>query len=149
MKAVGGGTIINVSSVAANYPVDQLMAYGISKIGLERLSIDVARQVNSDNIAVNVFRIDLPVASEGFVANTPGADHSNWEPAEVAAEGILWMIDKPIAYSGQRESMWDLRRREGIMPSRVASPWTEKPAEDLVRGVLDVAANDFEEPYTD
>ena len=72
MRAQGGGAIINVSSVAANFPVDQLMAYGVSKIGLERMSVDVARQVAADNIAVNVFRIDIAVASEGFVANTPG-----------------------------------------------------------------------------
>ena len=149
MKKIGGGSILNVSSVAANYPVDQLMAYGISKIGLERLSVDVARQVHKDHIAVNVFRIDLPVASEGFVANTPGADHSNWEPADVAAEGILWMLDQPSDYSGQRESMWELRRREGIMATRVDSPWMEKPVEDLVRGVLDVETSDFEEPYQD
>ncbi len=46
-------------------------------------------------IAVNCFRIDLAVASEGFVANTPGADHSDWEPSEVAAEGIVWMVRQP------------------------------------------------------
>jgi len=149
MRNVGGGAIVNVSSVAANYPVDQLMAYGISKIGLERLSVDVARQVAADNIAVNVFRIDLAVASEGFVANTPGADHSNWEPPSVAAEGILWMLQQPATYSGQRESMYDLRHREGIMASKVPEPWSEVPVTDLVRGVLDVKASEFEEPYKD
>jgi len=145
----GGGAIINVSSMAANYPVDQCMAYGVSKIGLERMSVDVARQVAKDDIAVNVFRIDLAVASEGFVANTPGLDHSNWEPPSVAAEGILWMLRQPPSYSGQRESMNELRHREGIMASQVAEPWEGATVTDLVRGVLDTWASGFEEPYPD
>jgi citronellol/citronellal dehydrogenase len=71
MRAGGGGSIINVSSVAALYPHPSLLAYGISKIGLERLTVDAARQLAGSNIAVNCFRIDIAVASEGFVANTP------------------------------------------------------------------------------
>jgi NAD(P)-dependent dehydrogenase (short-subunit alcohol dehydrogenase family) len=42
MAAGGGGTIINVSSEAALYPHPSLLAYGISKIGLERLTVDAA-----------------------------------------------------------------------------------------------------------
>ena len=107
--------MVNVSSVAALYPHASLMAYGMSKIGLERLTVDAASQLAASNIAVNCFRIDIAVASEGFVANTPGVDHSNWEPSEVAAEGIVWMVRQPPGYSGRRESMFALRRREGIM----------------------------------
>ena len=72
MRAAGGGAIVNVSSVAAMFPHSSLMAYGISKIGLERLTVDAAVQLAPDDIAVNCFRIDVAVASEGFVANTPG-----------------------------------------------------------------------------
>ena len=89
--------MVNVSSVAALYPHASLMAYGMSKIGLERLTVDAASQLAASNIAVNCFRIDIAVASEGFVANTPGVDHSNWEPSEVAAEGIVWMVRQPPA----------------------------------------------------
>src|SRR5215813_5021623 len=81
MKEAGGGAIVNVSSAAALFPHAGLMAYGIAKVGLERLTIDVAKQVQRDRIAVNCFRIDVPVASEGFVANTPGLDRSDWEPS--------------------------------------------------------------------
>ncbi len=83
----------------------------------------------------------MAVASEGFVANTPGADHSNWEPSEVAAEGILWMVRQPLSYSGRRESMFALRRREGIMASRVARPATEAPPVELVNGLVDAPAD--------
>ncbi len=144
-----GGSVVNVSSVAALHPYPSLMAYGMSKIGLERLTVDAAAQLAGDGIAVNCFRIDVPVASEGFVANTPGADHSNWEPPAVAAEGILWMLRQPPGYSGRRESMFALRRREGIMTSRVPSPPTEPPPTELADGLVPVGATQFEEPYPD
>jgi NAD(P)-dependent dehydrogenase (short-subunit alcohol dehydrogenase family) len=150
MEAQGGGVVINVSSVAALYPHPSLLAYGISKIGLERLTVDAAKQLAGANIAVNCFRIDIAVASEGFVANTPGADHSAWEPSEVAAEGILWMVRQPPSYSGRRESMFALRQREGIMPTRIATPATEAPPTELYNGLAETAGNDyFEEPYPD
>jgi citronellol/citronellal dehydrogenase len=150
MRAQGGGAIINVSSVAALYPHPSLLAYGISKIGLERLTVDAAGQLAEANIAVNCFRIDIAVASEGFVANTPGADHSNWEPSEVAAEGIVWMVRQPAGYSGHRESMFALRQREGIMATRIAHPATEAPPTELFDGLVAAAGESyFEEPYPD
>ena len=100
MQARGEGAILNVSSNAALYPHPGVMSYGISKIGLERLTVDLARQLQEWSIAVNCFRIDVAVASEGFIANTPGMDRSTWEPPEVAAEGILWMLRQPPTYSG-------------------------------------------------
>ena len=150
MKAHGGGVIINVSSEAALYPHPSLLAYGISKIGLERLTVDAARQLAPSNIAVNCFRIDIAIASEGFVANTPGADHSTWEPSEVAAEGIVWMARQPRSYSGHRESMFALRHREGIMASRLSRPTTHVPPTELYDGLAATDDTDyFEEPYPD
>jgi NAD(P)-dependent dehydrogenase (short-subunit alcohol dehydrogenase family) len=149
MRAQGGGVIVNVSSVAALYPHPSLLAYGISKIGLERLTVDAARQLAPANIAVNCFRIDIAVASEGFVANTPGADHSNWEPSAVAAEGIVWMVRQPPTYSGHRESMYALRHREGIMATRIAHPLTEAPPTELFDGLVPLTDSYFEEPYPD
>ncbi len=149
MRAAGGGAIVNVSSVAAMFPHSSLMAYGISKIGLERLTVDAAVQLAPDNIAVNCFRIDVAVASEGFVANTPGVDHSTWEPSDVAAEGIVWMVGRPATYSGRRESMFALRRREGIMASRSSAPMTEAPPVELLNGMAHVPQAGFEEPYPD
>jgi citronellol/citronellal dehydrogenase len=137
MRAGGAGRVVNVSSLAALDPIPGLMSYGISKIGLERLTVDAARQLAGDGIAVNCFRIDLPVASEGFIANTPDADHSSWEPAEVAAEGICWMLRQPASYSGRRESMAGLRRREGIMASRSPRPDVGTPATEMFDGLAE------------
>jgi NAD(P)-dependent dehydrogenase (short-subunit alcohol dehydrogenase family) len=117
-----------------------MLAYGTSKIALEHLTLDAARELYPRGIAVNCFRIDVPVASEGFVANMPDADTSTWEPAEVAAEGILWILRQPLEYTGRRESMYHLREREGIMSSRASRPSSGPPPptrlfEGLWRGV--------------
>ncbi|MGX7678823.1 SDR family NAD(P)-dependent oxidoreductase [Jatrophihabitans sp. DSM 45814] len=149
MRARRIGSIVNVSSVAALYPHPSLMSYGISKVGLERLTIDVAKQVQEYGIAVNCFRIDIPVASEGFVANTPGTDRANWEPSSVAAEGILWMLQQPASYSGRRESMFGLRQREGIMRSQAQHPYTDAPPTELFSGLAEFASSNFVEPYPD
>jgi citronellol/citronellal dehydrogenase len=149
MQAVEGGSVINVSSVAALFPHASLMAYGMSKIALERLTVDAAAQLAPSNIAVNCLRIDIPVASEGFLANTPGVDHSNWEPSEVAAEGIVWMVRQPAGYSGRRESMFALRQREGIMASRVPVAQRATPPQELLDGLVAVGDTGFVEPYPD
>lgn len=135
MEKRGGGAIINVSSVAALQPLPGMLAYGTSKIALEHLTLDAARELHPKGIAVNCFRIDIPVASEGFVANTPGADRSNWEPAEVPVEGILWMLRQPLEYTGRRESMFHLREREGIMASRARGLYTKRPPTELFDGL--------------
>ena len=137
MKRAGGGAIVNLSSMAAFAAVPGLMSYGVSKVALERLTVDVANQLRDHGIACNVFRIDVPVASEGFVANTPGADRSDWEPCEVAAEGILWMLRQPPSYSGQLASMWELRQRHGIMASRAVRPYRGQPVLALQQVLVD------------
>jgi NAD(P)-dependent dehydrogenase (short-subunit alcohol dehydrogenase family) len=122
MRARGGGRIVNVSSAAALNYIPELMAYGMAKIALEHLTVSAAAQLRGDGIAVNTFRIDLPVASEGFIANFPELDHSDWEPTDVAAEGILWMIGQPSSYTGNNVGMARLRAEEGIMGSGTERP---------------------------
>ena len=112
MVSAGGGAIINVSSLAALNTYPDMLSYGVSKIALEHLTIDAARVLRPEGIAVNCFRVDIPVLGEGSVANRPGADLSDWEPCPVAAEGILWMLRQPSSYTGQRESMYHLRHHE-------------------------------------
>jgi citronellol/citronellal dehydrogenase len=121
MQQQGEGAILNVSSAAALMYIPGLMIYGMSKIALEHLTVSLAEQFAANRIAVNTFRIDVPVASEGFVANLPDVDHSDWEPTEVPAEGIVWMLGRPPTYTGHNVSMRALRDEEGIMASRVRS----------------------------
>jgi citronellol/citronellal dehydrogenase len=120
MRARGEGSILNVSSLAAlNYFPTQ-MAYGMSKIALEHMTVSLATQLLDDRIPVNTFRIDVPVASEGFVYNSPGVDISDWEPTDVAAEGILWMLRQPPEYTGNNVGMAALRDQQGIMATQSA-----------------------------
>src|SRR5258706_564783 len=122
MKAEGEGAIVNVSSVAGLNYIPDLMAYGMAKAALEHLTVSAAHQLRPFQIAVNTFRIDVPVASEGFVFNLPDADHSDWEPSEVAAEGIVWMLEQPPSYTGQNVGMARLRDEQGIITSRSSRP---------------------------
>ena len=143
MLRAGGGAIVNVSSAASLVPFPGLMSYGISKAGLERMTTDVANQYADRGIQCNCFRIDIPVASEGFVANTPGQDRTGWEPCEVPAEGIVWVLRQPAGYSGQLLSMFELRRDQGIMKSRAAQPYTGNPPVRIVTGILQRSASMF------
>ena len=137
MRAAGGGGIVNVSSAASLAPLPGLMSYGVSKAGLERATVDVANQLQDAGIAVNCFRIDIPCASEGFVANTPEAERRGWEPCEVPAEGIRWVLEQPPEFSGHLLSMFELRRDRGIMASRIAEPFDGRPPTRIVTGLAE------------
>jgi len=147
MRRQGGGAVVNLSSAAALYPYAGLMAYGMSKIALERATVDTARQLQQDGIAINCFRIDVPVYSEGFAANAPGLDQSDWEPSAVAAEGILWVLRQPTTYSGQLLSLWALRRDQGIMASRAERPFTGTPPQAMQTGLVEQVESVYREPY--
>lgn len=125
LRARGGGRVLNVSSVAALNDIPGLLAYGMAKVAMERMTVSAALALRDDKIAVNTFRIDIPVASEGFVYNLPDFDHSDWEPSEVAAEGIVWMITRPDDYTGVNAGMQGLREQHGIMTSRAERPHTQ------------------------
>jgi citronellol/citronellal dehydrogenase len=130
MSKRGGGVIVNVSSAAALHPFPGLMVYGMSKAAMERFTVDAARQLRPRRIAVNTFRIDVPVASEGFVANLPDVDHDDWEPTAVAAEGIVWMLEQPVDYTGHNVGMQELRARHGIMKSMAKRPFVPQAGGD-------------------
>ena len=142
LRAAGRGRILSLSSQAALRPVPGLMSYGMSKLALERMTTDLARQLHPDCIAVNCFRIDIPVASEGTLANMGDIDLTDWEPTSVPADGIIWMLEQPDDYSGRCESMWDLRHREQIMPSRAEQEYTTKPPLQFINGLHDLTTED-------
>lgn len=97
-----------------------LLAYGVSKAALERLTTGAAEELRSHGVTVNGFRIDVPLASEGFVYNAPELDQSDWEPTEVGAEAAVWMLAQPAEFTGLVKSITELRREHGIARSRLA-----------------------------
>ncbi len=119
MKERRRGAILNVSSAASVMPVPGLLVYGVSKAGLERLTIGIAAELRPHGIASNCVRIDVPIASEGFVHNAPDLDKSDWEPTEVGAEAALWLLRQPADWTGRVVGITDLRREHGVAASRV------------------------------
>lgn len=134
-----GAAIVNISSLAAVLAQPGGLAYGIAKAGLERLSVDAARILAEKNVQVNGLRIDLAVASDGFVANTPGMDHSAWEPAETAAEAVMWILAQPEPYTGEIVSLFDLRSRGLLASAQHADTTDPVPPQALVTGSLEQA----------
>lgn len=122
----GAGAILNVSSAAGLNPIPGLMVYGMAKAALEFFTVSLAVAQRRSGVAVNAFRIDVPVASEGFVANAPDLPRDDWEPCEVAAEGIVWMLSQPATYTGRLASVSALRRDHGIMASRASKPFVPR-----------------------
>jgi NAD(P)-dependent dehydrogenase (short-subunit alcohol dehydrogenase family) len=116
LRAAGGGAILNVSSLMALNYLDGRMMYGVTKMALERLTMDVAIQLAKDNIACNAFRIDLPVFPEDRI-NDPSPIVREFavmaEPPLVAAQAMAWMLSQPSSYTGRLEGMRALMLREG------------------------------------
>jgi len=53
LRARGGGTIVNIASIAALVPSPQLAAYGAAKAGVVHLSKSLALELGPSNIRVN------------------------------------------------------------------------------------------------
>ena len=91
-----------------------MMTYGLSKAALEHLTVTSAAVLRDSNIAVNCYRIDIQVASEGYVMNAPDADHSAWADTATAADGAVWMLSRPVGWTGRVVPMLGLA---GAVPS--------------------------------
>ena len=85
-----GGRILNIGTSTSSAYFPDAMAFGMSKAGMEYLTISVAAILQRENIAVNCYRIDWPVATEGNLSNFPNADHSAWvDPPHGGRRGDL------------------------------------------------------------
>ena len=104
-----------------------LMAYGMAKAALEHITVSAAHQL----AAVRHRGQHVPHRRAGRVGRLrlqlPRRRHSDWEPSEVAAEGIVWMLEQPPSYTGHNVGMADLRAEHGIMASRAERPHAQQP----------------------
>ena len=132
--APGGGRILNVGSVTATGYFPSMMTYGMSKAALEHLTVTSAAVLRAENIAVNCYRIDVQVASEGYVMNAPDADHSAWADTATAADGAVWMLSQPTGWTGRVVPMLALAphvpsiARLGHDPFTPTGRWTMEAA---------------------
>ncbi len=133
------GRILNVSSAASMNYFPSMMSYGMSKAALDHLSVSTAAQFQSDKIAVNCFRIDASVATEGYMLNAPDEDFSNWAKPDSAVALMCWMLEQPSEYTGRVEDMTVLNERlnlvdafgKGAPTADLKSPWPVFKAPDF------------------
>ena len=125
-----GGRILNIGTSTSSAYFPDAMAFGMSKAGMEYLTISVAAILQRENIAVNCYRIDWPVATAGNLSNFPDADHSTWVDPATAADGAVWMLEQPVDWTGRIVSMLELAEhvpsiaRLGRKPVELAGRWT-------------------------
>lgn len=109
MKAQGGGTIVNLASIAAHVGLTDRLAYSMSKGAIFAMTLSVARDYLASNIRCNSIspaRVSTPFV-DGFIAkNYPGQEAEIFEklfhsqpvgrmgqPTEVAALALSLASD--------------------------------------------------------
>ncbi len=90
----GWGYVLNVSSQAALQQFTGGLTYGMTKAALERFTLGLASELKGQPVSVNCLRVDVPIASEGFILNfaDKNLDRSRWEGVEVGAEAAMWLL---------------------------------------------------------
>ena len=105
------GTIVNVSSMLAEAVYPGMVSYSVSKIALEKLTQYTGMELKDYGIAVNALRIELMIASEGWLYRNPGADLPQWEKPEAASEASPWMATQPRDWTGNVVTIGDVREK--------------------------------------
>jgi len=89
------GSIINISSLAANEKGEKTVPYGlvyaVSKAALDRFTWGLAEEVKPHNIAVNALKPQKVVETEGMRFWMPNADRSEWVTPEKLVKGAIFL----------------------------------------------------------
>jgi len=112
------GRIINVSSFLAELVMPGMASYSVSKIALEKLTQYAAEELRPHDVGVNALRIELNIATEGWMFRNPDMDFSSWEKPEAASEAALWLAEQPPEYSGNIVTIAEVRQRMSRSPGR-------------------------------
>jgi citronellol/citronellal dehydrogenase len=90
-----GGSIINISSLAANErdegTVNTGLAYAVSKAGLDRFTWGLATEVGKHNIAVNTLKPYAVVDTEGMRFWQPNANKSLWQSPDMMVKAAIFL----------------------------------------------------------
>jgi citronellol/citronellal dehydrogenase len=90
-----GGSIINISSLAADQrvltEVATGVAYAVAKSGLDRFTWGLAEEIGQYNIAVNSVKPAGVVDTEGMRLWLPDADKSQWEPPDKMVKVAIFL----------------------------------------------------------
>ena len=110
------GRIINVSSILAVEVISPMVSYSVSKVALEKLTQYAGVELKQHNIPVNCLRIEMSIATEGWMYRNPGMDFSVWEKPEAASEATLWIATQPLDWTGNVVTIADAREAQGKAP---------------------------------
>jgi NAD(P)-dependent dehydrogenase (short-subunit alcohol dehydrogenase family) len=111
MKKNGGGSIVNISSIAALVGITDRFAYSMSKGAMHAMSLSVARDYLSSNIRSNTIspaRVHTPFV-DGFIAkNYPGNEDEIFEKLSksqpIGRMGTVDEVAKLILYLSSDEA---------------------------------------------
>ncbi len=106
LEAAGGGSIINVSSIAAVRAYGEATAYQTTKAAILGLTISLASQLAEQRIRVNAIAPGLlwtPMV-EPFV--TPELREARWKAGLIQEEGTAWDVAWGAVYLASNESRW-------------------------------------------
>jgi NAD(P)-dependent dehydrogenase (short-subunit alcohol dehydrogenase family) len=119
MAAAGEGRVINVSSSAAVTPEFGRASYTVTKVALEALSECHAHELKG-KVAVNNFRIDMSVWSEGYTTTLGEGDYANFEDPIICSDAVLWMLKQPLSHTGKLHTLTELREK-GIVRQKTTA----------------------------
>ena len=113
MKKSGGGSIVNISSIAAKVGLSDRFAYSMSKGAVHAMTMSVAKDYIKDNIRCNSVspgRVHTPFVDEFLKKNYPGQEAEMFEklsktqpigrmglPIEVAHQ-VLYLCSEEAAF---------------------------------------------------
>jgi NAD(P)-dependent dehydrogenase (short-subunit alcohol dehydrogenase family) len=107
LEAAGGGSVVNVSSIAAMRVFrGELMAYQASKAGAIGLTISLAGQLAPKRIRVNCIAPGLVYTSMVAGLLTPEGREERWRSGLLQEEGTGWDVAWAAVYLASDESRW-------------------------------------------
>jgi citronellol/citronellal dehydrogenase len=107
------GRIINISSILAQEVISPMVSYSVSKIALEKLTQYAGLELKPHGVAVNCLRIELSIATEGWMFRNPGMDFSDWAKPPEASETALWMATQAPSFTGNVMTIAEVREAMG------------------------------------
>lgn len=107
MKASGGGSIVNISSIAGSHTHHWMTAYCVAKAGLNMLTKCAADDLGTHNIRVNAVAPGLvPTDLSAGLSNSPVAVEEYLRRMPVSRLGTTEDIANAVAFLLSEESGW-------------------------------------------
>ncbi len=112
----GGGRIVNISSGASVTPDFGRISYTTTKRALEAMTEAAAFDLRG-KVGVNCIRLEVQVWTEGYEFTLPkDTDTSQFEEPVIMSDGVLWLAQQDVDYSGHVLTIAEMRELGAIRP---------------------------------